>query len=210
MPTLANALKHSTLNEPNTVTYKEKEDGEVVTNHGPNTRVGLIIHKAGDGAAAQANNLYSYLEINRSFLEQAAQNQTGPPAKVPLIDVKAQISADSSIGQSTRVEERASIKKSVIGRHCVIGKMTKIVGCVILDHCIIEDGAKLEGCILGGSTKVGAKAELSKCVTQAGFEVDAGGNYRNAKLEISDWTTGGVYGEDSDEDEESEAESEGM
>jgi translation initiation factor eIF-2B subunit gamma len=111
--------------------------------------------------------------------------------KGPLIDAKAQISADSSIGQSTRVEERAIIKKSVVGRHCVIGKMTKIVGCVILDHCVIEDGydpldivpshnsrvyrAKLEGCILGGNTKVGAKAELSKCVTQAGFEADAGG-----------------------------------
>jgi translation initiation factor eIF-2B subunit gamma len=74
------------------------------------------------------------------FLEQASKNQTGPPTKGPLIDTKAQISVDSSIGQSTRVEERASIKKSVIGKHCVIGKMTKIVGCVILDHCIVEDG----------------------------------------------------------------------
>ena len=44
------------------------------------------------------------------------------------------------IGRSTRVEERASIKRSVIGKHCVIGKMTKIVGCVILDHCVIADG----------------------------------------------------------------------
>ncbi|KAF9654084.1 UDP-3-O-glucosamine N-acyltransferase [Thelephora ganbajun] len=209
MPTLANALKHSTLNEPNTINYKEEDDGKITTNHGPNTRVGLITHKAGDGIAARMNNLYDYLEVNRRFLEQAAQNQAGPPAKGPLIDSKAQISADSSIGQSTRVEERASVKKSVIGRHCVIGKMTKIVGCVILDHCIIEDGAKLEGCILGGSTKVGAKAELSKCVTQAGFEVDTGGNYRNAKLEISDWTTAGAYDdEESDEDEEFEAESE--
>ena len=35
------------------------------------------------------------------------------------------------------------------------------------------------------------------------------GNYRNAKLEISDWTTGGTYdGEESDEGEESEEESE--
>ena len=69
--------------------------------------------------------------------------------KGPLIDPKAQISADSSIGQSTRVEERASIKKSVIGRHCVIGKMTKIVGCVILDHCVIEDGYDSFEIILG-------------------------------------------------------------
>ena len=73
-------------------------------------------------------------------MEQEAQNQSGLLAKGPLIDGKAQISADSKIGHSTRVEERASIKKSVVGRHCVIGKMTKIVGCVILDHCIVEDG----------------------------------------------------------------------
>jgi len=70
MPTLANALKHSTLNEPNTVTYEEMEDGEVVTNHGPNTRVGLVIHKAGDGTAARANSLYNYLEVNRRVRNQ--------------------------------------------------------------------------------------------------------------------------------------------
>lgn len=99
------------------------------------------------------------------------------------------------IGRSTRVDERASIKKSVIGKHCVIGKMAKIVGCVILDHCVINDGsvlitseckqiltyaacmfrAKLDGCILGANTKIGEKAELSKCVTQAGYEVGIGG-----------------------------------
>ena len=49
--------------------------------------------------------------------------------KGPLIGSEAQISVDSSIGHSTRIEERASVKKSVVGRHCVI-----------LDHCIIEDG----------------------------------------------------------------------
>lgn len=70
--------------------------------------------------------------------------------------------------------------------------------------------AKLEGCILGKSTKVGAKAELSRCVTQAGYQVDVGGEfnklpvvvlhsplenqhsvtetYKNEKLDLSDWT----------------------
>jgi len=71
MPTLANALKHSTLNEPNTITYKEdpEDDGEITTDHGPSARVGLIVHKAGDGIAARANNLYSYLDINRRVRE---------------------------------------------------------------------------------------------------------------------------------------------
>jgi len=67
MPTLANALKHSTLNEPNTITYNEdtEDDDETTTDHGPSPRVGLIVHKAGDGIAARADNLYSYLDINR-------------------------------------------------------------------------------------------------------------------------------------------------
>lgn len=39
----------------------------------------------------------------------------------------------------------------------------------------IGDSAKLDGCILGKNTKVGEKSELSRCVTQAGYEVDAGG-----------------------------------
>ena len=65
MPTLANALKHSTLNEPSTINYKEDEDGKITTSHGPNTRVGLVAHKVGDGIAARVNNLYNYLDINR-------------------------------------------------------------------------------------------------------------------------------------------------
>ena len=62
------------------------------------------------------------------------------PKNRSLIDQKAQISADTIIGDSTQISERATIKKSVIGRHCVIGKMAKVVGCVLLDHCVVEDG----------------------------------------------------------------------
>ena len=64
---MANALKHSTVNEPNTITYKEdvEDDGEITTDHGPSTRVGLIVHRAEDGIAARAYNLYNYLDINR-------------------------------------------------------------------------------------------------------------------------------------------------
>jgi translation initiation factor eIF-2B subunit gamma len=91
------------------------------------------------------------------------------------------------IGDSSRVEERATIKRSIIGRHCIIGKMAKLVGCVLLDHCVVEDGAKLDNCVLGMNTKIGAKAEMSKCVTQGGYEVDSKASIRNEKLEVSDW-----------------------
>lgn len=65
--------------------------------------------------------------------------------------------------------------------------------------------AKLDGCILGKNTKVGAKAELTRCVTQAGYEVDSGGQYRNEKLDVSDWAAmGGDDSSDADETESDE------
>jgi len=141
------------------------------------------------------------MEMNRHFLATATYSLPTDPQERALIDQKAQISTDTIIGDSTKIDERTSIKKSVIGRHCTIGKMVKIVGCVLLDHCIVEDGAKLEGSVLGKNTRVGVKAELLRCVTQAGYEVNPGESVKNEKLEISDWTTGGVSGGSEEEDD---------
>jgi len=80
--------------------------------------------------------------------------------------------------------------------------------------------AKLDGCLLGKNTQVGMKAELVRCVTQAGYEVNAGGEYymlgsalfadgskfvevvKGEKLEVSDWMAtpdiGATQEEDSD------------
>lgn len=63
----------------------------------------------------------------------------------------------------------------------------------------------MDGCILGKNTKVGEKSELSRCVTQAGYEVDAGGNYKNEKLDVSDWTAGSAYDEEFDSSSEEES-----
>jgi NDP-sugar pyrophosphorylase family protein len=46
---------------------------------------------------------------------------------------------DSMVGDGTQVGEKSSIKKSVVGAHCVIGKNVKMVGCVITDHVMIGD-----------------------------------------------------------------------
>ncbi|KAH9929545.1 UDP-3-O-glucosamine N-acyltransferase [Epithele typhae] len=224
---LGQALKHSTLHAPSHTdrlrhftegtetddehlrsvvpSPVEQDDEDAVP---PSLRVGLVAHRASAGFASRANNLHAYLELNRFFLGQTPYSLPSDPENRSLIDQKAQISADSVIGRSTRVEERASIKRSVIGKHCVIGKMTKIVGCVLLDHCVIADGAKLDGCILGAGTKVGTKADLSRCVTQPGYDVPAGESLKHEKLEVSDWTaheTSASEDQDSDDDEDDES-----
>ncbi|KAH9858869.1 UDP-3-O-glucosamine N-acyltransferase, partial [Lenzites betulinus] len=187
---------------PSPVEEDDEESAE------PSLRVGLVAHRSSSGFASRANTLHTYLELNRFFLSQTTYALLSDPENRALIDQKAQVSSDSMVGRSTRIEERATIKRSVIGKHCVIGKMTKIVGCVLLDHCVVADGAKLDGCILGAYTQVGTKAELSRCVTQPGYEVGAGETARNEKLETSDWTAQDTSeDQDSDEDDGSSEDS---
>ncbi|KAF9231560.1 UDP-3-O-glucosamine N-acyltransferase [Melanogaster broomeanus] len=163
-------------------------------------RVGVVIHRAKDGYCLRANNLLAYLEANRHFIADTCYTLPSDPQKRALIDTKASISPDSTIGDFTKVDEKTTIKKSVIGKHCVIGKAVKIVGCVVLDHCVISDGAKLESSIVGRSTTVGGRAELVRCVTQGGYEVKENENYRNEKLDTSDW--GAETGDENDDNNE--------
>jgi translation initiation factor eIF-2B subunit gamma len=76
----------------------------------------------------------------KQLLSNVTYSLPTDPKNRSLIDQKAQISADTIIGDSTQISERATIKKSVVGRHCVIGRMAKVVGCVLLDHCVVEEG----------------------------------------------------------------------
>ena len=122
-------------------------------------RLGVLIHRSNAGFAARANTLQSFLELNRrvniisrillsqrlimsllQFLKGVTYSPPSDPQKRLLIHQTAKISPNSIIGESTQIDERASIKDSIVGRHCVLGKMVKIVRCVILDHCVIGDG----------------------------------------------------------------------
>ena len=47
---------------------------------------------------------------------------------------------DSIVGESCKIEESCSIKKSVVGNHVFIGKNCKISNSVVMDYARIEDG----------------------------------------------------------------------
>ncbi|KAJ3932687.1 MAG: UDP-3-O-glucosamine N-acyltransferase [Lentinula lateritia] len=210
------SLRHSTLRAQAKVYSKsvlhQSDDADASSPFDPESttdssslRVGIIVlHPATAGFATRVNNIHSLLDMNRRLLAETTYALPTDPQNRSLIDPKAQISSDTIIGAFTQVSERTTIKKSVIGKHCVLGKMARITGCVLLDHCVIEDGAKIDGCILGKNTKVGAKAELTRCVTQAGYEVGSGETFKNEKLDVSDWTAGPDESEEDDDDDEEE------
>ncbi|KAF7965382.1 hypothetical protein HWV62_44075 [Athelia sp. TMB] len=194
-PTASPYLGSMALSAPPSVTDEDDEDAVPMS-----FRVGIVIHDAKDGYVARANNLHSFLSLSRSSLTAGSYTLPTDPKNRSLIDQKASISPDSLIGDSTRVEERATVKKSIIGKHCIIGKMAKITNCILLDHCVVGEGAKLDGSILGTNTKVGSKSELVRCVTQAGYEVEEGETFKNEKLDVSDWAAGPGGSEQSDDD----------
>ncbi|KAG8953952.1 hypothetical protein FRC04_000936 [Tulasnella sp. 424] len=73
--------------------------------------------------------------------QKTTSGSTQPAEREHWIDPKAQISSDSMVGPSTKIAERTSIKKSVIGSHCVIGRNLRIFGCVLIDHVVVKDGS---------------------------------------------------------------------
>lgn len=100
----------------------------------------------------RANSLAGYWELNRKFLRTmtpavAAQPPTPAAAAArsedgqagPAISPSAQISPDSLLGEGTKVGDRASIKKCVVGRHCNIGRGAKITGSILWDFVTVEE-----------------------------------------------------------------------
>lgn len=55
------------------------------------------------------------------------------------IHPSAQISADSVVGEGAKIGEKSSIKKTIIGRHCVIGKGAKLSGCILWDFVVVDE-----------------------------------------------------------------------
>ena len=88
---------------------------------------------------------------------------TGGGVKVAAsaeISPKSQVGNDSLFGESSRLGERSSVKKSVVGNCCTLGNNVKIVNCIVMDGAVIEDGCKLDGCIVGPKALIRGKVPI--------------------------------------------------
>lgn len=143
----------------------------------------------------RANSLAGYWELNRRFIKSLSS--TIPAAKgaqpvrniipedagtAPAISPAAQISPDSVLGEGTRVGEKASIKKCIIGRHCVIGKGAKLNNCVIWDFVTVEENARIENSIICSNGRIGEKAQVKDCEFGTGFEAKPGAILKGERL----------------------------
>jgi len=70
---------------------------------------------------------------------------------------------DCLLAENVTVEEKCSIKESVIGANCQIKSGAKLTRCVLMDGVVVGKGCKLTGCILGKRSVIGEDSVLVDC-----------------------------------------------
>jgi len=77
------------------------------------------------------------------------------------------------VAKQLDIQERTTIKKSVVGKGCKIGTGVKISNCVLMDNVVIEDGVKLESSVICSEARIGATCSLTRCRIGYGEHVSA-------------------------------------
>lgn len=117
----------------------------------------------------RANSVNSYLLANKTLAKGFTGQRVPPSTDIPP---KAQVGADSLIGEHGRLGERSTVKRSVVGHHVIIGSNVKIVNSVILDNVVIEDAVKLDNCVIGPKAIIKEGSVLKACEVMSQFTVE--------------------------------------
>lgn len=80
---------------------------------------------------------------------------------------------DCLLAENVTVEEKCSIKESVIGANCQIKSGAKLTRCVLMDGVVVGKGCKLTGCILGKRSVIGDDSVLVDCEVQENLMVES-------------------------------------
>ncbi|KAK2629224.1 hypothetical protein QTJ16_000044 [Diplocarpon rosae] len=93
---------------------------------------------------------------------------------------------DCLLAENVTVEEKCSIKESVIGANCQIKSGAKLTRCLLMDGVVVGKGCKLTGCILGKRAEIGEESVLQDCEVQENLLVDPQTEDKNNKLMSSE------------------------
>ncbi|KAJ1972197.1 Translation initiation factor eIF-2B subunit gamma [Dimargaris xerosporica] len=158
-------------------TWKEGEKEDPLNPH--QLRCHVFIDR--DQFTGRADTIPNYCDVNKQLAKHASAVDSRISATAD-VNPRSQVGSDSMVGKETKMDERCSVKKSVIGAHCVIGKYVKIVNSVLMDYVTVEDGAKLDGCVICTNAKVLSKAQLKDCEISAGLVIDPNTQAKNERI----------------------------
>ncbi|CAK7891915.1 translation initiation factor eIF-2B subunit gamma [[Candida] anglica] len=158
----------------------------------PRENVGFLILPQ-QATFFRINNTPVFMEANRYFMKlqassRAQQQHAATTAaqssgqQPPKDKNSANVGADSLVGHATTLDEKTTVKRTVVGTDCKIGKRVKLTGCVILNNVTIEDDVHLENCIVGNNVIIHSKARLTACNIESTLEVAKGTQAKGESL----------------------------
>ncbi|KAI1442200.1 hypothetical protein F5Y02DRAFT_397479 [Annulohypoxylon stygium] len=89
---------------------------------------------------------------------------------------------DTLIAENVMVEEKTSIKESVVGANCQIKEGAKLFQCLLMDGVVVGKGCKLTRCILGRRSEIGEGSTLTDCEVQENLLVEPRTEDKESKL----------------------------
>ncbi len=87
---------------------------------------------------------------------------------------------DCLIADNVMVDEKTSIKESVVGVNCQIKEGAKLFQCLLMDGVVVGKGCKLTRCILGKRSEIGDGSILTDCEVQENLLVEAKSKYNES------------------------------
>lgn len=94
--------------------------------------------------------------------------------------------ADSLVDNNVTVQEKTSIKESVIGANCQIGEGAKLQQCVLMEGVVIGKNCKLTKCVLGKRSEIGDGSILTDVEVQENLYVEPKTEEKDTKLMSSE------------------------
>ncbi|KAI0598699.1 nucleotide-diphospho-sugar transferase [Biscogniauxia sp. FL1348] len=89
---------------------------------------------------------------------------------------------DCLIADNVMVDEKTSIKESVVGANCQIKEGAKLFQCLLMDGVVVGKGCKLTRCILGKRSEIGEGSTLTDCEVQENLLVEPRTEDKDNKL----------------------------
>lgn len=128
-----------------------------------------------DSFCLRINNLPAYSYVNKQIMKLF-------PTLAPNTDIsnihstvsqngKSQIGPDCLVGESTSINDKVTIKRSVIGKHCSIGSRVKITNSIIMNHVTIKDGCIVQNSIVCDNAYIKENCQIITCRVSVGHTV---------------------------------------
>ncbi|KAK8926318.1 hypothetical protein KSP39_PZI018089 [Platanthera zijinensis] len=128
-------------------------------------------------------------KIHRNVVEERNPLQYPPctACKVILhpkekLFMMVQVGPHCMLDGGSKLGDKCSVKRSVIGRHCRIGSNVKIVNSVVMNHVTIEDGCFIQGSVICNNVQIQERVVLKDCQVGEGYILTSGSEYKSESL----------------------------